>query len=142
MATRDISPLELVLIDQPAVVGPATKTKPICLECLKGPLSLSTSIRCEGCHFPLCQNCHVQLSNNSRKLHTDRECNILAKCRQSKVCMLGGCQIGMQGSQLCAEPRHICKLDVATPRMAFLDLKLHVLQFATSNCTSDTPYVA
>ena len=88
MATRDISPLELVLIDQPAVVGPATKTKPICLECLKGPLSLSTSIKCEGCHFPLCQNCHVQLSNNSRKLHTDRECNILAKCRQSKVCVL------------------------------------------------------
>ena len=36
MATRDISPLELVLIDEPAVVGPATKTQPICLECLKG----------------------------------------------------------------------------------------------------------
>ena len=85
MATRDISPLELVLIDHPAVVGPATKTKPICLECLKGPLSLSTSIRCEGCHFPMCQNCHVQLSNNSRKLHTVRECNILAKCKESKV---------------------------------------------------------
>jgi len=85
VATRDISPLELVLIDQPAVVGPATKTKPICLECLKGPLSLSTSIKCEGCRFPLCQNCHVQLSNNSRKLHTVRECNILAKCERSKA---------------------------------------------------------
>jgi hypothetical protein len=85
VATRDISPLELVLIDQPAVVGPATKTKPICLECLKGPLSLSTSIKCDGCHFPLCQNCHVQLSNNSRKLHTVRECNILAKCERSKA---------------------------------------------------------
>ena len=38
MATRDISPLELVLIDEPAVVGPATKTQPICLECLKGTM--------------------------------------------------------------------------------------------------------
>ena len=44
-----------------------------------------------------------------------------------------GCQIGMQGPQLCAEPHHICKLDVATSRMAFLDLNLHVLQVATSN---------
>ncbi len=44
-----------------------------------------------------------------------------------------GCQIGMQGPQLCAKPRHFCKLDVATSRMAFLNLNLHVLQVATSN---------
>ena len=44
-----------------------------------------------------------------------------------------GCQIGMQGPQLCSKPRHFCKLDVATSRMAFLDLNLHVLQVATSN---------
>ena len=61
-----------------------------------------------------------------------------------------GCQIGMQGHQICAKPCHFCKLDVATSRMAFLDLNLHVLQLATSNsnnwecsvvqnCTSDTP---
>ena len=61
-----------------------------------------------------------------------------------------GCQIGMQGPQLCRKPRHFYKLDMATSRMAFLDLNLHVLQVATSNsnnwgrsvvqnCTSDTP---
>ena len=44
-----------------------------------------------------------------------------------------GCQIGMQGPQLCAEPHHFCKLDVATSRIAVLDLNLHVLQVATSN---------
>ena len=44
-----------------------------------------------------------------------------------------GAQIGMQGPQLCAEPRHFCKLEVATSRMASLDLNLHVLQVATSN---------
>ena len=31
----------------------------------------------------------------------------------------------MQGPKLCAKPRHFCKLDVATSRMAFLDLNLH-----------------
>ena len=44
-----------------------------------------------------------------------------------------GCQIGMQGPQLCAKPRHFCKLDMATSRMAFLDLNLHGLKLATSN---------
>ena len=44
-----------------------------------------------------------------------------------------GCQIGMQGPQLCAEPCHFCTLDVATSRIAFLDLNLHVVQVATSN---------
>ena len=42
-----------------------------------------------------------------------------------------GCQIGMQGPQLCAKPHHVYKLDVGTSRMAFLDLNLHVLQPAT-----------
>ena len=56
----------------------------------------------------------------------------------------------MQGPQLFTEPHHFCKLDVATSRIAYLDLNLHVLQVATSNsnnrgrsvvqnCTSLTP---
>ena len=46
-----------------------------------------------------------------------------------------GCQISMQGPQLCAGPCHFCKLDVPSSRLAFLDLKLHVLQHGlrTSN---------
>ena len=58
-------------------------------------------------------------------------------------------QIGMQGPQLCPGPRHFCKSDVPSSILAFLDLKLHVLQLGTSNsnnwgrpvvqnCTSDT----
>ena len=63
------------------------------------------------------------------------------------------CQIGTKGPKLCAKLRHFCKLDVATTRMAFLDLNLHALQLDNSisnncnwgysvvqNCTSDTPY--
>ena len=44
----------------------------------------------------------------------------------------------MQGPQLCAKPCHFCKLDVATSRMAFLDLNLHVLQVATPKSTNST----
>ena len=51
----------------------------------------------------------------------------------SSIVQFRGCQIGMQGPQLCAKPGHFCKLDMATSKLAFLDLNLHVLQVATSN---------
>ena len=35
-ATRDISPLELVLVDPGTVVGPNYKSEPVCLQCLRG----------------------------------------------------------------------------------------------------------
>ena len=35
VATRNIRPLELILMEDAAVVGPATKTKPLCLNCLQ-----------------------------------------------------------------------------------------------------------
>ena len=44
------------------------------------------------------------------------EVEVLEQC-----CTKGrGCQIGMQGPQLCEKPRHFCKLDVATSRMKTL----------------------
>ena len=59
----------------------------------------------------------------------------------------------MQGPQLCAKPRHFCKLDVATSRMAFqtltyptiymfykLPLHIQTIEGAlVQNCISDTP---
>ena len=44
-----------------------------------------------------------------------------------------GCQIGMRGPQLCAGPLQFCKLDVPSSRIAFLGLKLLVLQLGTKN---------
>ena len=35
VATRDIKPLELILVDDAAVVGPSTITNPVCIVCLK-----------------------------------------------------------------------------------------------------------
>ena len=84
VATRDIQPLELVLIDKPAVVGPATKTRPICLECFKGPLEPENSVRCQGCHFPLCKSC-AAVSTSKAVYHGDVECEILAKANIGKL---------------------------------------------------------
>ena len=76
---RDIQPLELIVIDQPAVLGPASKTKPICLECLKGPLQVDLDnpdkcLRCPQCFFPLCSEACL----SQRTLHSDEECRILS----------------------------------------------------------------
>ena len=42
-------------------------------------------------------------------------------------------KIGMQGPHLCAKPRLFCNLDVATSKIVFVDLKLYVLELASSN---------
>ena len=87
VATRDIQPLELVVVDEAAVIGPSTKTKPLCLECLKPPSTtqvlpekLSDQIvdqlhYCRGCGFLMCEKCD-QIEN--KKLHLRQECDILA----------------------------------------------------------------
>ena len=69
-----------------------------------------------------------------RVLKTGRKKYLSHYSLGAKTCaIIRGCQIGMQGPQLYAEPRQFCKLDVATSRIAFLDLNLHVLQVAPSN---------
>ena len=84
VATRDIQPLELVVVDEAAVIGPSTKTKPLCLECLKPPTQVLPGISldqidqlhyCKGCGFLMCAKCD-QIEN--KKLHLRQECDILA----------------------------------------------------------------
>ena len=77
VATRDIEPLELILVDKAAVIGPATKTKPICLECLQRPQDSLELAKCKGCQFPLCSRC-VKLAGMT--FHASKECDFLAKC--------------------------------------------------------------
>ena len=79
VATRDIQPLELVVIDEPAVVGPATKTRPICLECLKPPDETNEGF-CRECGFIICQDCEKK----DRKFHVKAECEILASSGLNK----------------------------------------------------------
>ena len=55
VAVRDIEPLELVLWDSPAALGPKMGCSPVCLQCLK---PADGRFRCENCNWPVCdQEC-------------------------------------------------------------------------------------
>lgn len=52
IAARDIKPLELILWEEPAVVGPYSKSGSAgCLQCLK---KVDGNYTCSGCQFPMC----------------------------------------------------------------------------------------
>ena len=51
IAARDIAPLELILWEEPAVVGPYSKAGSGCLNCLK---KVDGEYLCSGCQFPMC----------------------------------------------------------------------------------------
>jgi hypothetical protein len=77
---------------------------------------------------------HTEIGGTSAYLTCNDEGNLTVGELHPDISVTGmytrGCQIGMQGPQLCAKPRHFWKLDLTTSRMAFLDLNLHVLQVA------------
>ena len=70
VASRDIKPLELVLWDRAAAVGPAADALPVCLECFG---KVDGSFFCPQCQFPLCGPKCV-----GKSLHKE-ECQIFAK---------------------------------------------------------------
>ena len=72
--------MELVVTDVPALVGPATKTLPVCLECLSPPMLEANRGYCRGCGFLLCQDC----AKEDRRFHVKNECDILAESGLSK----------------------------------------------------------
>ena len=51
VASRDIDPLELILKEHPAAVGPYTNTLQGCLQCFR---KVDGSYTCTGCGFPMC----------------------------------------------------------------------------------------
>ena len=53
VASRDINPLELILKEDPAVVGPYTNTMQGCLQCLR---KVDGTYTCTGCGFPMCNS--------------------------------------------------------------------------------------
>ena len=99
IATRDLAAGDLILEDEPLVVGPATRSRslhfvhvanstptlrsrcqnfrPVCLECLR-PVALATALPCPGCQFPLCG------AGCSRgPLHSKKECDILGRSNRA-----------------------------------------------------------
>ena len=88
-----------MVVDEAAVIGPSTKTKPLCLECLKPPSTqvlpekLSDQIDqlhyCRGCGFLMCEKCD-QIEN--KKLHLREECDILAGSGLNKEVCFWSCK--------------------------------------------------
>ncbi|XP_040575619.1 SET domain-containing protein SmydA-8 isoform X1 [Lepeophtheirus salmonis] len=57
IAARDINPLELILSEQPAVVGPYSKKLPGCLNCFR---LVDDSYHCSKCGVPVCdKECEI-----------------------------------------------------------------------------------
>ncbi|XP_059082418.1 SET domain-containing protein SmydA-8-like isoform X1 [Tigriopus californicus] len=55
VATRDIEPLEMILWEKPAVIGPYTKDASGCLQCFK---HMTSERECSQCGLPVCsQKC-------------------------------------------------------------------------------------
>ncbi len=70
----DSSKHQLKLCFRPSLVGPATKSHPVCLECLN-ILQRETSVECANCGFPLCGDRPECLRG---RIHA-RECAQLAR---------------------------------------------------------------
>ena len=61
VAVRDIKQMEVVLREEPVVVGPYTQTTPQCLQCCR---KVDGSYRCELCNFPVCNQACSEGSNH------------------------------------------------------------------------------
>ena len=80
VATRDIDPLELILVDHPAAFGPNHDTSPACLECLL-PIDAESIHPCEMCSLPLCSpttSCGKRRSSGD-SIHARAECEVFSK---------------------------------------------------------------
>ena len=70
VATRNISPLEVILVDRPAAYGPNHDSPPVCLECLS---RVDGSYLCPDCQLPLCgQLCYEKKGGH----HATAECQV------------------------------------------------------------------
>ena len=78
-------------------------------------------------HVIIIQRMHIEITIFTVLIIISQIDLIWMSVKIKGIYVFRGCQIGMQGLQLFAKPSHFCKLDVATSRMAFLDLNLHVL---------------
>lgn len=71
MATRTILPLDLVLAESPAAVGPKHNTAPCCLACLR---PATPDFSCPSCNFPMCsEQC------SSAVQHAEQECSVFPR---------------------------------------------------------------
>ena len=68
-ATRNIKQGEIIIYEDPLVLGPSTKSKPQCLNCFKC-IDSKSRFYCPGCDYPVCD-----VGCASGRYHTD-ECEL------------------------------------------------------------------
>ena len=76
VAVRDIEPLELIMWDNAAAIGPKMGGPPVCLQCLK---PVDGSYRCENCKWPMCNK-----KCADGKVHKI-ECEILKNAKEEVI---------------------------------------------------------
>jgi len=74
VATRDIEPLETILVESPFVTGPCRDGQLVCVECLT--VLNDTTNKCHLCHLPLCSQPQCQEVN-----HHQLECRLIKKSK-------------------------------------------------------------
>lgn len=70
VATRDINPGEIVILDKSILVAPDA---PACLGCLKN-IKIQEAAFCSKCQFPVCDS-----ECEERKIHADNECKVFSE---------------------------------------------------------------
>ena len=95
VACRDIDPLELILSEHPAVVGPYSKTSLGCLQCLR---RVDGSYTCPDCGLPVCDaecaagdlhrpECGFFSERRQRLRPHENESDVLPLSPQTHVCV-------------------------------------------------------
>ena len=67
VAARDISALEEILVDRPALLAPYYDPQPLCLECLR---KTDGTVSCPSCSLPLCggEECQADWTTPAQRL--------------------------------------------------------------------------
>ena len=77
LASRDIHPGDVIFREEALVTGPGKTTRPVCLGCLD---LVDCSVRCDGCHWPLCSSQCANIDN-----HTREECQLIEEMGDSII---------------------------------------------------------
>lgn len=81
VAKKDIKPGEVIISEEPLIIGPCTDCKVLCLGCYKDLEKEQKIIRCTNCGWPLCsKNCPGLKKHHG---HTEIECTILQECKSA-----------------------------------------------------------
>ncbi|KAL1494356.1 hypothetical protein ABEB36_009968 [Hypothenemus hampei] len=83
VSKKDIRPGEIIVSEEPLVVGPCSNCKVQCLGCYQNLEHQETIFRCPNCMWPLCSIKCPGLKTTYG--HTEIECTILQECQSGKL---------------------------------------------------------